>query len=83
MGQGLSTEEGFSTPRGAEESGKQNARKHHNHTFYLSNSNMETMGDINSLLEAIHVSPSTPLSDGNGFSTELIPRPGRVSRRSD
>lgn len=83
MGQGLSAEEGFSTPRGAEESGKQNARKHHDHTFFLSNSNMETMGDINSLLEAINVSPNTPLSDGNGLSTKFIPRSGRASRRSD
>ena len=64
MGQSLSLEEGLDTPRMEEELGKQAGRKKHNHEFFLSNGNMETMGDLHSSLEAISVSPKTPIDRG-------------------
>ena len=64
MGQSLSSEGSFDSPRLEEELGKQTGCKRHNHEFFLSNSTMETMGDINSSLEAISMSPKTPIDEG-------------------
>ena len=68
MGQSLSAEEDLDTPRVEEELGKQAGRKRIDHQFFLSNGNMETMGDLNSSLEAISVSPKTPIDEGKGHS---------------
>ena len=67
MGQHASAEEKVDTPDVSGDSPKPQV-KHRNHEFFISNGDLETVGDLDSVLQAINVSP-TP--EGRVFSSFL------------
>ena len=57
MGQNASAEEKVDTPDISGGSPKPQV-KHRNHEFFISNGDLETVGDLDSVLQAINVSPT-------------------------
>lgn len=40
---------------------------HANHEYFISNGDLETVGDLDSILQAMSVTPTTPESEGSVF----------------
>ena len=69
MGQSVSVEEGEGNEQRrpdepAEEPSLGHQKKRSKHQFYISNGDLETVGDLDSILQAIRVSPSPSESGG-------------------
>lgn len=69
MGQNYSLEEGEShreeeNIKVVEENGVPRRLKHIKHNIYSSNGDLESAGDIDSIIQAMNVSPVTPDSEG-------------------
>ena len=75
MGQNISTEAGVTKAEEiVEEEGNSVSAskhaKHASHEFFLSNGNLESVGDIDSILQAMSVTPTSP--ESKGFSCLFI-----------
>ena len=57
MGQNGSVEEKWDT-NVREKSNSQSQSNHHSHEFFISNGDLETVGDLDSVLQAINVTPT-------------------------
>lgn len=78
MGQNISTEEGSENEQREldEQPGvlPKTQKKQNKHQFFISNGDLETVGDLDSILQAINVSPVSPDSGGSIGENIMISR---------
>lgn len=65
MGQNISSEgSGESSPTSSDTTPQENTKRRTNHEFFLSNGDLETVGDLESILQAISIKPISPEEEG-------------------